>query len=68
MHTVLTTIVSTRNMTNMAMDPDHRYLMTRLSLPQLSLHRRAALSTNSNGIRSYIAERTQNAVYIVRCL
>jgi hypothetical protein len=35
--------------------------------PQLSLHRRAALSRNSNGTRSYIAERTQNAVYIVRC-
>jgi hypothetical protein len=27
-----------------------------------------ALSSNSNGTRSYIAERTQNAVYIVRCL
>jgi hypothetical protein len=26
------------------------------------------LSSNSNEIRSYIAERTQNAVYIVRCL
>jgi hypothetical protein len=36
--------------------------------PQLSLHRRAALLSNSNGTRSYIAERTQNAVYIVRCL
>jgi hypothetical protein len=36
--------------------------------PQLSLHRRAALSSNSNGTRSYIAERTQSAVYIVRCL
>jgi hypothetical protein len=36
--------------------------------PQLSLHRRAALSSNSNGTRSFIAERTQNAVYIVRCL
>jgi hypothetical protein len=36
--------------------------------PQLSLHKRAALSSNSNGTRSYIAERTQNAVYIVRCL
>jgi hypothetical protein len=36
--------------------------------PQLSLHRRAALSSDSNGTRSYIAERTQSAVYIVRCL
>jgi hypothetical protein len=36
--------------------------------PQLSLHRRAALSSYSNGTRSYIAERTQCAVYIVRCL
>jgi hypothetical protein len=36
--------------------------------PQLSLHRRAALSSNSNGTRSFIAERTQSAVYIVRCL
>jgi hypothetical protein len=36
--------------------------------PQLSLHRRAALSSNSNGTRSFIAERTQNPVYIVRCL
>jgi hypothetical protein len=36
--------------------------------PQLSLHRRAALSSNSNGTRSYISERTQNSVYIVRCL
>jgi hypothetical protein len=36
--------------------------------PQLSLHRRAALSSNSNGTFSYIAERTQSAVYIVRCL
>jgi hypothetical protein len=36
--------------------------------PQLSLHRRAALASDSNGTRSYIAERTQNAVYIVRCL
>jgi hypothetical protein len=36
--------------------------------PQLSLHRRAALSSNSNGTRSYIAERTQSTVYIVRCL
>jgi hypothetical protein len=36
--------------------------------PQLSLHRRAALSSYSNGTQSYIAERTQNAVYIVRCL
>jgi hypothetical protein len=37
--------------------------------PQLSLHRRAALSSDSNGTtRSYIAERTQTAVYIVRCL
>jgi hypothetical protein len=35
---------------------------------QLSLLRRAALSSNSNGTRSYIAERTQSAVYIVRCL
>jgi hypothetical protein len=36
--------------------------------PQLSFHRRAALSSDSNGTRSYIAERTQSAVYIVRCL
>jgi hypothetical protein len=36
--------------------------------PQLSLHRRASLSSYSNGTRSYIAERIQNAVYIVRCL
>jgi hypothetical protein len=36
--------------------------------PQLSLHRRAALSSDSNGARSYIAERTQSTVYIVRCL
>jgi hypothetical protein len=36
--------------------------------PQLSLHRRVALSSSSNGTPSYIAERTQNAVYIVRCL
>jgi hypothetical protein len=36
--------------------------------PQLSLHRRAALSSNSNGTRSYIAGRTQSAVYVVRCL
>jgi hypothetical protein len=36
--------------------------------PQLSLHRRAALSSDSNGTRSYIAERTQSEVYIVRCL
>jgi hypothetical protein len=35
--------------------------------PQFSLHnRRAALSSYSNG--TYIAEITQNAVYIVRCL
>jgi hypothetical protein len=34
---------------------------------QLSLHRRAALSSSWNGTRSYITERTQNAVYIVRC-
>jgi hypothetical protein len=33
-------------------------------LPQLTLHRRS----NSNRTRSYIAESTQNAVYIVRCL
>jgi hypothetical protein len=32
--------------------------------PQLSLHRRAALSSNSNGTRSV----NPNAVYIVRCL
>jgi hypothetical protein len=37
-------------------------------LPQLSLHRRAALSSYSNGTRSYLAERTQSAVYIVRYL
>jgi hypothetical protein len=37
--------------------------------PQLSLHTRAALSSNSNGTRNtYITERTQKAVYIVRCL
>jgi hypothetical protein len=36
--------------------------------PQLSLHGKAALSSNSNGTRSYIAERTQSIVYIVRCL
>jgi hypothetical protein len=37
---------------------------------QLSLHRRAALSSNSNGTRSIyiIADRTQKAFYIVRCL
>jgi hypothetical protein len=34
--------------------------------PQLSLHTRAALSSNSNGTRSVY--RTQKAVYIVRCL
>jgi hypothetical protein len=32
------------------------------------IHRRAALSSYSNGTRSYIAERTQSAVYIVKCL
>jgi hypothetical protein len=36
--------------------------------PQLSLYRRAALSSDSNGTCSYIAERTQSAVYIVKCL
>jgi hypothetical protein len=36
--------------------------------PQLSLHIRAELSSNSNCTRPYIAERTQNAVYIVSCL
>jgi hypothetical protein len=36
--------------------------------PQLSLHSRAALASYSNGTRSYIAGRTQSAVYIVRCL
>jgi hypothetical protein len=36
--------------------------------PQLSLHRRSALASDSNGTRSYIAERTQSVVYIVRCL
>jgi hypothetical protein len=36
--------------------------------PHLSLLRRAALSSYSNGTRSYIGERTQSAVYIVRCL
>jgi hypothetical protein len=36
--------------------------------PQLSLHRRAALSSDSNGTLSYIAERTPCAVYFVRCL
>jgi hypothetical protein len=36
--------------------------------PQLSLHRRVALSSYSNGTRSYTAERTQSAVYIVSCL
>jgi hypothetical protein len=36
--------------------------------PPLSLHRRAALSSDSNATRSYIAEGTQSAVYIVRCL
>jgi hypothetical protein len=37
---------------------------------QFFFHWRAALSSNSNGTRPYIAERTQNAVYIhiVRCL
>jgi hypothetical protein len=35
--------------------------------PHLSLHRRAALSSNSNEHGPYIAERTQKAVYIVRC-
>jgi hypothetical protein len=35
--------------------------------PQLSLHRSAALAGNSNGT-SYVTERTQKAVYIVRCL
>jgi hypothetical protein len=38
--------------------------------PQLFLHRRAALSSNSNGTGPflYIAERTPKAVYIVICL
>jgi hypothetical protein len=35
---------------------------------QLSLLRRAALSSDSNGTRTCIVERTQSAVYIVRCL
>jgi hypothetical protein len=35
---------------------------------QLSLHRRAAQASNLNGTWSYIAERTQNTVYIVSCL
>jgi hypothetical protein len=42
----------------------HRYLMTRFS-SHLS---RAALLSNSNRTCSYIAERTQSAVYNVRCL
>jgi hypothetical protein len=33
--------------------------------PQLSRHKGAALLSNSNGTRSYIAERTQNAVYCI---
>jgi hypothetical protein len=37
--------------------------------PLLSLHRRAVLSSNSNGTLSVnIAERTQKAVYIVTML
>jgi hypothetical protein len=36
--------------------------------PQLSLHRRAALSSNSNGTWSVYSRRTQKAVYIVICL
>jgi hypothetical protein len=36
--------------------------------PQLSLHRRAALSSSSNGTRSVYSKEPQKAVYIVRCL
>jgi hypothetical protein len=36
--------------------------------PRLSLHRRAALSSNSNGTRSVYSRKTQKGVYIVRCL
>jgi hypothetical protein len=36
--------------------------------PQVSLHRTAALSSNSQEHGPYIAERTQKEVYIVRCL
>jgi hypothetical protein len=36
--------------------------------PHLSLHRRAALSRIPTEHGPYIAERTQKAVYIVRCL
>jgi hypothetical protein len=35
--------------------------------PQLSLHRRAALSSNSNGTRSVYGRKNQRTVYIVRC-
>jgi hypothetical protein len=31
--------------------------------PQFSLHRRAALSSNSNGTRSYIAENPKRSLY-----
>jgi hypothetical protein len=36
-----------------------------LPLPQLSLHRRAALSSNSNGTRSVYSIKNQKAVYII---
>jgi hypothetical protein len=36
--------------------------------PQLSLHKRAALSTIQTEHGPYIAEQTQKAVYIVICL
>jgi hypothetical protein len=35
---------------------------------QLSLHRRAALSSNSNGTRSVYSRKNPKAVYIVICL
>jgi hypothetical protein len=38
------------------------------STAALPLYRRAALSRNSTEHGPYIAERTQKAVYIVRCL
>jgi hypothetical protein len=36
--------------------------------PQLSLHRRAALSSNSNGTQYVYSRKNPKAVYIVRCL
>jgi hypothetical protein len=53
----------------MQLKPEHKYLISIWPPPpQLFLHRKAALSSNSNGTRSIYSRENPKAVYIVRCL